>query len=80
MFNKNQKDENEGFSYGTFKETEGSWESLKDDRQSKNSKVGYDDILEEIGEFGPWQQWQCLVYSIPPFVSGALFMLGAFTS
>ena len=43
-------------------------------------RVSYDDVLEQIGEFGKWQQWQILLYSIPPFVSGALFMLGTFTS
>ena len=43
-------------------------------------RVSYDDVLEQIGEFGRWQQWQIILYSIPPFVSGALFMLGSFTS
>ena len=44
------------------------------------ARVSYDDVLKEIGEFGRWQQWQTLLYCVPPFVSGALFMLGTFTS
>ena len=51
-----------------------------DDEQTVNVKVGYDNVLEEIGEFGPWQQWLYLLFWIPPAVSGAIFMLGTFTS
>ena len=54
-------------------------EKVKND-QSTNTRVGYDDILEEIGEFGPWQQWLAALFWIPPVVSGAIFMLGSFTS
>ena len=62
-----------GDSYGTF--------LLKSPGLSEaEKKVTYDDLLEEIGEFGRWQQWQIFLYSIPAFMSGALFMLGTFTS
>ena len=53
------------------------------ENKSKNlseNRITFDDILEEIGEFGTWQQWQSFLYSIPPFIAGSLFMLGAFTS
>ena len=62
--------------YGTFSNN-------ASDSRSKNiseNKVTFDEILEEIGEFGKWQQWQSFLYSIPPFIAGSLFMLGAFTS
>ena len=54
--------------YGTFS------------KNTNENKITFDDILEEIGEFGTWQQWQSFLYSIPPFIAGSLFMLGAFTS
>ena len=56
--------------YGTFS---------KNFKKSEN-RISFDEILEEIGEFGSWQQWQSFLYSIPPFIAGSLFMLGAFTS
>ena len=72
--------------YGTFAPEE----NTKDEQRSllgkekkeetTNLRVGYDDILEEIGEFGPWQQWLAALFWIPPVVSGAIFMLGSFTS
>ena len=72
--------------YGTFAPEE----NTKDEQRSllgkekkeetTNVRVGYDDILEEIGEFGPWQQWLAVLFWIPPVVSGAIFMLGSFTS
>ena len=65
--------------YGTFS----SLEKFSDETRGEAwppVRVSYDDVLREIGEFGRWQQWQTLLYSIPPFVSGALFMLGTFTS
>ena len=58
-------------SYGTF---------LIKNALEPPRKVSYDDLLTEIGEFGWWQQWQIFLYSLPPFMSGALFMLGTFTS
>ena len=61
-----------GDSYGTFLiKSPGVLEPAR--------KVTYDDLLEEIGDFGRWQQWQIFLYSIPAFMSGALFMLGTFT-
>ena len=71
------KDEFEEKNYGTFankmsgEDVGEAWPPVR---------VSYDDVLEQIGEFGRWQQWQIILYSIPPFVSGALFMLGSFTS
>ena len=72
--------------YGTFDfeeeiidENESLLENLNKD-QIAVRKVGYDDILREIGEFGPWQQWLAALFWIPPAVSGAVFMLGSFTS
>ena len=58
-------------SYGTF---------LSKNALDPPRKVTYDDLLSEMGEFGWWQQWQIFLYSLPPFMSGALFMLGTFTS
>ena len=58
-------------SYGTF---------LRKNVLAPPSKVTYDDLLAEMGEFGWWQQWQIFLYFLPPFMSGALFMLGTFTS
>ena len=58
-------------SYGTF---------LIKNALDPPRKVTYDDLLGEMGEFGCWQQWQIFLYSVPPFMSGALFMLGTFTS
>lgn len=58
-------------SYGTF---------LIKNAPNPPRKVTYDDLLGEMGEFGRWQQWQIFLYSLPPFMSGALFMLGTFTS
>ena len=72
-----KKDEFEEKSYGTFA-NEISGEDVGE--AWPPVRVSYDDVLEQIGEFGRWQQWQTLLYSIPPFVSGALFMLGTFTS
>ena len=72
-----KKDEFEEKSYGTFAN------KISDEDGGEAwppVRVSYDDVLEQIGEFGRWQQWQTLLYSIPPFVSGALFMLGTFTS
>ena len=82
MLKKNMKEEVNGDvfeekGYGTFsnempgEDAEKAWPPVR---------VSYDDVLGQIGEFGKWQQWQILLYSIPPFVSGALFMLGTFTS
>ena len=59
-------------SYGTF--------LIKNALDPPSKKVTYDDLLGEMGEFGLWQQWQIFLYSLPPFMSGALFMLGTFTS
>ena len=71
----NKETEDVDRTYGTFAE---------DKKQTGDAfpplRVSYDDVLEEIGEFGRWQQWQSFVYSVPPFMSGALFMLGTFTS
>jgi len=51
-----------------------------DDSLNKvHKKVTYDDFLEEIGEFGPWQQWLSVLFWVPAAVSGAIFMLGTFT-
>ena len=61
-----------GESYGTF--------LIKNPFDPPRKKVTYDDLLGEMGEFGRWQQWQIFLYSLPPFMSGALFMLGTFTS
>ena len=61
-----------GESYGTF--------LIKNTLDPPGKKVTYDDLLGEMGEFGRWQQWQIFLYSLPPFMSGALFMLGTFTS
>ena len=70
----NKETEDVDRTYGTFAE---------DKKQTGDAfpplRVSYDDVLEEIGEFGRWQQWQSFVYSVPPFMSGALFMLGTFT-
>ena len=73
--------------YGTFgpeweDESAGDIKQLleKENDDQKAVKVGYDDVLEEIGEFGSWQQWLAVLFWIPPAVSGAIFMLGSFTS
>lgn len=60
-----------GDSYGTF---------LIENPGAPKRKLTYDDLLQEIGEFGSWQQWQIFLYSVPAFMAGALFMLGTFTS
>ena len=41
--------ESKNGAYGTFLTVE----------EPERSKVTYDEILEKIGEFGRWQQWQC---------------------
>ena len=61
-------------SYGTF------LRSSVQGGSDGGGKVTYDGLLKEIGEFGAWQQWQIFLYSLPAFMSGALFMLGSFTS
>ena len=37
-------------------------------------------VLREVGEFGRWQQQLSLLFWLPPLVSGAVFLLGSFTS
>ena len=37
-------------------------------------------VLDEIGEFGLWQQRLSILFWLPCAVSGAIFLLGSFTS
>ena len=64
--------------YGTFSQEIDELHANGSDKVPSN--VGYDDVLLEIGEFGSWQQWLALIFWIPPAVSGAIFMMGTFTS
>ena len=41
--------------------------------------MNYDDILEELGELGPWQILHCLLLSLPWVASGICVLTYSFS-
>ena len=42
-------------------------------------KMNYDDILEELGELGPWQILHVLLLWLPPMAGGIIVLTYSFT-
>ena len=43
------------------------------------TKMNYDDILEELGELGPWQFLHCLLLWLPSVASGICVLIYSFS-
>ena len=44
-----------------------------------NIKMNYDDILEELGELGPWQFLHCSLLWLPSVASGICVLIYSFS-